>query len=194
MSLSLTPAISGVLQDLPALIERTLKHETACHSLVAQCGALAAQIEAAKARVANEKAARRVLRTEIAVFLRERGELRSASACFPSPLFLSLSLSTACAQTLTPSLLRNACILVAAAIDSSRVLEDSSVVSNTSDRWKKSVALLPDEEPDQSVDFQESPLSLKSKRKGRLFSVQVHIPHKRRRLTVSSPGMSKSAA
>ncbi|KAI0351239.1 hypothetical protein OH77DRAFT_1439383 [Trametes cingulata] len=80
MPQSLAPVISTILHDLPSLIERTLRHETACQTLIAQCSHLAQDVDAAKARIAQEKVAQRLLRAEIAAFLRERGELRSANS------------------------------------------------------------------------------------------------------------------
>ncbi|KAI8992775.1 hypothetical protein BD414DRAFT_576864 [Trametes punicea] len=156
MSDSLAPLISGVLLDLPALIERTLRHETACQALVAQCSDLAAYVEAAMARIAHEKAAQRRLRAEVAAFLRERGELRSAN--------------------------------------SSRVIEDSLMVSDVSvneqDQGYSYLNLRI--EHDASLDL-ESPLSLKSKRKGGAFSDGAQVALRRRRLTVNGTGPSNSA-
>ncbi|KAI0334292.1 hypothetical protein GY45DRAFT_1367804 [Cubamyces sp. BRFM 1775] len=80
MSHTLAPMISNILHELPALIERTLRHETACQALVAQCSTLAGYVDTAKARIAQEKAAQRLLRAEIATFLRERGQMRSANS------------------------------------------------------------------------------------------------------------------
>ena len=90
MTHTLAPMISKVVHELPAIIERTLRHETACQALVAQCSSLAGYVEAAKARIAQEKAAQRLLRAEIAAFLRERGSMRSASASSHTPLPFSL--------------------------------------------------------------------------------------------------------
>lgn len=79
MSHTLAPLIASILNDLPEAFECTLRHEAACQVLIQQCAGITAHIEAAKARIAKEKAAQRLLRAEIAAFLRERGELRSAS-------------------------------------------------------------------------------------------------------------------
>ncbi|KAI0363933.1 hypothetical protein BV20DRAFT_1039657 [Pilatotrama ljubarskyi] len=156
MAQSLAPVISGILHDLPSLIERTLRHETACQALIAQCSDLAQDIDGAKARIAQEKVAQRLLRAEIAAFLRERGELRSAN--------------------------------------SSRVIEDSMMVSNAS-----ASASVADTEDSifstkySNLDVEESPLGLKAKRKCRLFSEEVQIANfKRRRLTTSNAGSSRS--
>ncbi|KAI0819814.1 hypothetical protein BC628DRAFT_1400745 [Trametes gibbosa] len=139
MSDTLTPAITHILHDLPSLIEHTLKHEAACQTLVAQCTALAAHIDLAKRHVAQDKAAQRVLRAEIAAFLRERGELRSSAV---------IANSASCA---------------AVTVD-----EDVSMCSEDNNRSL----------------YQESPLCLKAKRKGRVFDDDMEILPKRRRLAV----------
>ena len=95
MSHTLVPVISNVLHELPALIERTLRHETACQALLAQCSSLASYVESTKARIVQEKAAQRLLRAEIAAFLRERGSMRSAStSSHTSLLFPTMVLTT----------------------------------------------------------------------------------------------------
>ncbi|KAL7278461.1 hypothetical protein ACG7TL_007459 [Trametes sanguinea] len=158
MSSALVPAISGVIHDLPAFIERTLRHEAACQVLVAQCSDLSGYIEVAKARIAQEKAAQRLLRAEIASFLQRRGQIRRAN--------------------------------------SSRTLDESSMVSNVSvaDLDQEDSIFSPDAELDSSMCTQESPLSLKSKRKGRIFSDELQVAPKRRRLTGAVGEPSRSAA
>ncbi|KAI9061894.1 hypothetical protein FKP32DRAFT_1677820 [Trametes sanguinea] len=158
MSSALAPVISGVIQDLPAFIERTLRHEAACQVLVAQCSDLSGYIEAAKARIAQEKAAQRLLRAEIASFLQQRGQIRRAN--------------------------------------SSRTIDESSMVLNVSvaETDREDSIFSPDGEFDISTCTQESPLSLKSKRKGRIFSDELQVAPKRRRLTVAVGEPSRSAA
>ncbi|KAH9856150.1 hypothetical protein C2E23DRAFT_882267 [Lenzites betulinus] len=149
MSHTLTPAITNILELLPAAIEHTLKHEAACQVLVAQCTALATQIDGARRRIAQERAAQKVLRAEIAAFLRERGERRS------------------CAKAIDCSL------------EGSVVLE----AGNVSITVEKDVSMCSD---NNNSLYQESPLCLKSKRKGRVFDDDMEILPKRRRLTVDS--------
>ncbi|KAL1938305.1 hypothetical protein VTO73DRAFT_11756 [Trametes versicolor] len=155
MSHTLAPLIASILNDLPEAFECTLRHEAACQVLIQQCAGITAHIEAAKARIAKEKAAQRLLRAEIAAFLRERGELRSAN--------------------------------------SSRVMEDSLVLSNAS---KRNAAASPNDSifggMSNSSLYQESPLCLKSKRKGRIFDADVDILPKRRRLTVEADEIKPS--
>ncbi len=79
LALSLTPIMSGTIRGLAVLIESTLEHDAACHTLEAQCATLQAQVDAARAHVLQEKATQRQLRAEIVDFLRERSETRSAS-------------------------------------------------------------------------------------------------------------------
>ena len=79
LALSLTPIMSGTIRGLVVLIESTLEHDAACHTLEAQCASLQAQVDAARAHVLEEKTTQRQLRTEIVGFLKERSESRSAS-------------------------------------------------------------------------------------------------------------------
>ncbi|OJT11106.1 hypothetical protein TRAPUB_12390 [Trametes pubescens] len=155
MSHTLAPLMATILNDLPEAFECTLRHEAAVQVLVMQCASITAHIDAAKARIAKEKAAQRLLRAEIAAFLRERGELRSAN--------------------------------------SSRVMEDSLLLSNAS---KKSAAASPSGSilggMSNSSLYQESPLCLKSKRKGRIFDADIDILPKRRRLTVETDEIKPS--
>ncbi|KAI1795397.1 hypothetical protein LXA43DRAFT_1058539 [Ganoderma leucocontextum] len=80
LALSLTPIMSGTIRGLVVLIESTLGHDAACHTLEAQCASLQAQVDAARAHVLQEKAAQRRLRADIVAFLKERSESRSANS------------------------------------------------------------------------------------------------------------------
>ena len=81
LALSLTPIMSGTIRGLVVLIESTLEHDAACHTLEAQCASLQAQVDAARAHILEEKTTQRRLRADIVAFLKERGESRSASEC-----------------------------------------------------------------------------------------------------------------
>ncbi|KAI0655717.1 hypothetical protein C8Q70DRAFT_411367 [Cubamyces menziesii] len=180
MSHTLAPLISNVLHELPALIERTLRHETACQTLVAQCSSLAEYVESTKARIAQEKAAQRLLRAEIAAFLRERGSMRSASASSHN----SLSFFRRCCSR------RNMYPIVAfsmaAAADSLRAMEDRLLMSNVSLAKTETSLISAVDGRDESFDVQESPLLLKSKRNaGRIFSGGSPVALKRRRVAGS---------
>ncbi|TBU24846.1 hypothetical protein BD311DRAFT_532998 [Dichomitus squalens] len=80
LALSLTPGMSGTIRGLMVLIETTLERDAACHTLEAQCANIQAQVDAARAHILQEKATQKRLRAEIATFLKERGEARSANS------------------------------------------------------------------------------------------------------------------
>ncbi|KAM5537301.1 hypothetical protein V8D89_009031 [Ganoderma adspersum] len=109
LALSLTPIMSGTIRGLVVLIESTLEHDAACHTLEAQCGSLQAQVDAARAHVLEEKATQRQLRTEIVGFLKERSESRSANSSRvvrPEDVSAAISspgTSASTSQTTTPS-------------------------------------------------------------------------------------------
>ncbi|KAI0640972.1 hypothetical protein C8Q79DRAFT_426643 [Trametes meyenii] len=77
---SLAPTISSVVHDLPILVELTLKRETSCQALDAQCKELAARIEASRARIAQEKAAQRLLQAQIEYCHRRPGQQHIAGS------------------------------------------------------------------------------------------------------------------
>ncbi|KAI0669030.1 hypothetical protein C8Q78DRAFT_993137 [Trametes maxima] len=163
LSTSLAPAISSVVHDLPILVELTLKHETCCQALDAQCKDLAARIEASKARIAQEKAAQRLLQAQIEYCLRRPGQQHTTGS--------SRDIE-----------------------GSSTVPKGDSVAEALKHRWQKDSILASEYDPDESVDLNESPLSLKTKRRCRIFSHDEYDLTKRPRLTVVSVGHSRSAA
>ncbi|KAI0632692.1 hypothetical protein C8Q77DRAFT_837955 [Trametes polyzona] len=151
MSYNLAPMLAAVMHDLPVLIERTLKQEIACQNLAAQCNALILQIDGAKERIAEEKTMQRLLRAQIATFLRQRGQLRDTTHSSPVRVRAQRSMVVS-----TP---------------------EASVVADTNDNSMNSG------DGTNSL-YQESPLCLKAKRKGRIFDCDIEILPKRRRLTV----------
>ncbi|OBZ74512.1 hypothetical protein A0H81_05158 [Grifola frondosa] len=84
MALILSPVVSGIVADIPTLIERTLKYEIECQTLGLLCDDLENQIERLKDRVNDERWKQDLLREEIAVIVRKRIGLSEPTA-IPKP-------------------------------------------------------------------------------------------------------------
>ncbi|KAI0753677.1 hypothetical protein C8Q74DRAFT_1222244 [Fomes fomentarius] len=81
----LAPAISAAIERLGTLVQHAVVRDAVCQSLEAECAVLEGQLRAARANILQQKAAQRRLRADIAAFIRERGKTRCA-ALVPVPL------------------------------------------------------------------------------------------------------------
>ncbi|TCD62437.1 hypothetical protein EIP91_006899 [Steccherinum ochraceum] len=148
-SLSLAPLAATIVNELPALIERTLKYNVENNIIENQLVVLQAQIDAAKRNIAAERKTQRRTREKIRE-LKGHGDADESTLSYVLLLFNLVKAGMFSNDISIPSILAQ---------------PDQSMVSQTSVASK-------------SIVFSDSPVSLRTKRKGIVFSDDVRIVKK----------------